>query len=400
LPAELAAARKEGLPLHPDDLRPARPIPPQQNAAPIYAQIHRSLQIAPKSDRLDLPKLARSKSPADRKKAREVLARRSSLLALARKASARPFCDFNRAYEKGPDLLLPEYASMRELGRMLAADSLLKARDGDIEGAFASIKTAWRLSDHAGKDPILIAMLVSIAISAMADRAYQQVLLEHASDPRTIALAAESAHFPPSPSLENAFRGEVVMGRVCAEMTRNSPNAFASAARVVTRKGESIRADMSDAWEVRLIEYWRNGFRILRNTPNKHIEQAVALKSLGDEVEKLDGKPTYELAAILMPVFSQAAVKLAMADEQTRLRRTTLEIARFRSKTGRWPASLGELARPPQPDIFTGKPPIYRRTDKGFLLYSVGEDRRDDGGRTTKDEKTGALDLTVKFPRD
>ena len=32
-------------------------------------------------------------------------------------------------------------------------------------------------------------------------------------------------------------------------------------------------------------------------------------------------------------------------------------------------------------DIYTGKPMIYRRKeDGGFLLYSVGPDRRDDGG--------------------
>ena len=149
-----------------------------------------------------------------------------------------------------------------------------------------------------------------------------------------------------------------------------------------------------------MIEYWRCCFRILREIPNDAIAQSDSLQLLGEDVISRDGQPTYELAVVLMPVFSQAALKVANTDEQTRLRRTTLAIARFRLSSGHWPASLSELSKTPEPDIFTGKPPIYRRTENGFLLYSVGEDRKDNGGLVTKDKKTGAFDLTVKFPRD
>jgi hypothetical protein len=34
-----------------------------------------------------------------------------------------------------------------------------------------------------------------------------------------------------------------------------------------------------------------------------------------------------------------------------------------------------------QTDYFSGKNFVYRRNGEGFILYSVGANRRDDGGR-------------------
>src|SRR5437588_1996068 len=49
LPAELAAAKREGLPLTPADLRPKPPVPDSQNAAPLYRRIDVALRSLPKA---------------------------------------------------------------------------------------------------------------------------------------------------------------------------------------------------------------------------------------------------------------------------------------------------------------------------------------------------------------
>jgi len=38
-------------------------------------------------------------------------------------------------------------------------------------------------------------------------------------------------------------------------------------------------------------------------------------------------------------------------------------------------------------DPFSDKPLVYRRTEDGFILYSVGPNFEDDGGVVGKDEK-------------
>jgi hypothetical protein len=74
-------------------------------------------------------------------------------------------------------------------------------------------------------------------------------------------------------------------------------------------------------------------------------------------------------------------------DAMLRLLMTELVIRLFRNDHGRLPESLDELApqyvSAPPIDPFSGGLQIFRRTDDGYLLYSVGPDGVDDGGRFT-----------------
>jgi hypothetical protein len=64
---------------------------------------------------------------------------------------------------------------------------------------------------------------------------------------------------------------------------------------------------------------------------------------------------------------------------------TALAVERYRLARKEFPEMLVQLvpaymaAVPPDP--FDGAPLRYKRTDRGFVVYSVGEDGRDDGGR-------------------
>ena len=65
---------------------------------------------------------------------------------------------------------------------------------------------------------------------------------------------------------------------------------------------------------------------------------------------------------------------------------TLLAIQRYFREKGSYPDRLdrlveqGYLKQSPK-DLFGQGPLTYRKTDKGFLLYSWGADRKDDGGR-------------------
>ena len=48
-------------------------------------------------------------------------------------------------------------------------------------------------------------------------------------------------------------------------------------------------------------------------------------------------------------------------------------------------------------DIFSGKALIYRITEDGYLLYSVGVNGQDEGGRSFEDVPPGD-DLAVRMP--
>ena len=48
-------------------------------------------------------------------------------------------------------------------------------------------------------------------------------------------------------------------------------------------------------------------------------------------------------------------------------------------------------------DVFSGKALVYRPADKGYLVYSVGANGKDEGGRWTDDDPPGD-DLRVRMP--
>jgi hypothetical protein len=107
------------------------------------------------------------------------------------------------------------------------------------------------------------------------------------------------------------------------------------------------------------------------------------------------------VVGLMFPAY-QKLQNAADRHEQTQLNlRLAFTLAAFRADHGRYPAKLDELVpkyfeRIPD-DVFSGKPLIYRLVGAGYLLYSVGQDGKDDDGRSYDDEPRGD-DIAVRMP--
>ncbi|MDW7995806.1 MAG: hypothetical protein RMI91_14245, partial [Gemmatales bacterium] len=84
-----------------------------------------------------------------------------------------------------------------------------------------------------------------------------------------------------------------------------------------------------------------------------------------------------------------------------RLVQMGMALAAFRDDNGRFPDQLQELVPKYRPrleaDLFSGQPLIYRRTDTGYVLYSVGPNGRDDEARTSRSNPQGD-DIVLRIP--
>ncbi|MBX3400600.1 MAG: hypothetical protein KF873_17835 [Gemmataceae bacterium] len=82
--------------------------------------------------------------------------------------------------------------------------------------------------------------------------------------------------------------------------------------------------------------------------------------------------------------------------------RLAFALAEYRLANGTYPQQLADLA--PKyiaaipADLFNGKPLVYKPAKDGYLLYSVGANGKDDGGKTYGDEPYGCDDLVVRMP--
>src|SRR5262249_25376882 len=76
-------------------------------------------------------------------------------------------------------------------------------------------------------------------------------------------------------------------------------------------------------------------------------------------------------------------------------------LAAYHRTHGRYPARLDELAprylAAVPGDLFSGKALVYRPAEKGYLLYSVGVNGKDEGGRWYDDDPPGD-DPAVRMP--
>lgn len=78
--------------------------------------------------------------------------------------------------------------------------------------------------------------------------------------------------------------------------------------------------------------------------------------------------------------------------------RILLALIAYRDRFGAYPGNLKtlrvKLGWEIPPDPFSGKDFGYRRQGRGFILYSIGDDLKDDGGRVVRTEKR-SVDIPV-----
>ena len=127
---------------------------------------------------------------------------------------------------------------------------------------------------------------------------------------------------------------------------------------------------------------------------------SLACTNVAAQFEEIARRRSYFFSGMLVSSYSSVLVRSAATQARLRLARTVMAIEKFRSVRGRLPEKLGELA--PQflssvpADPFDGAPLHYRRLAKGYVIYSIDADGKDDGGR----EKPQRLKPTDKSSYD
>ena len=403
------AARREGIPLTPEDLRPKPPIPDSQNAGPLLKELTKRYNALPEAEQSAWDKtydtFAKTiDDPVARAAFQESLVRHADLMTLAERITTLPYCDLAYDWSLGPKLEFPELAITRRFGRLLAARAWL-ARDAS--SAWADISRCAKLGNLIGQTPCIIAVLVSVAVHAIADKGYIAMLKRFGPSP----LARETlTDFGQPPPPERYFGGEVVMGLMAMQLLREGKlrrseeeqkaaeayqcgsmslfEYFSSTAQVAMPIATPI-------WEKQMLVFWRQAFPKIREA-----QQTGNYATLGPWLEE-QGKrweedrinlPQNIMVALLFPVYAQATTKTHVYTlTQRRLRESALALSEEKTKTGSFPDSPTLPADPFSPT----KPLCYRKEGKSCVLYSVGQDHTDDGGQETW--KNNKLDIVVRL---
>ncbi len=322
-------------------------------------------------------------------------------------ASRRPHSRFNVLYEtkNPPNILLPHLAVIKREAILFQVRASAEIKLGQPDAAAADIKTAMYISGAVASEPFVISHLVRIAIAQIALEPLWVGLAEHKwSDAQLADYEQYLAQIDLLTACSSTIRGELAMTIVTMDSMRNN----------TLRAGDVLSSDevgvalglLPSGW------FYQNTVNIARLyedyalpplDPGAHriLMDKATLFGQADRELTRGFRPYRMFAMLLFPSMSGFTMKSAVA--QVRLDEAIIAcgLERYRLKNGQFPETL-EALKPAfldklPNDVITGQPLIYRRKDDGgFLLYSIGWNNKDDGGKTVATSKNNVRqDLTA-----
>jgi hypothetical protein len=331
--------------------------------------------------------------------------------------------------------LLPGVQQCRELAQALTARAMLAIAEGRLDDAWRDLLACHRLGRLVARGATMIEALVGIAIDAIASNADVALLERAGTDAKVDAKQIRSwlrdlQRLPPMPSMaEKIDLGERFMGLDCFMLVARGGMGALEALSGGPPKDENPKMKhaldaidwdpalrLANKWYDRMAAAMRIKDRTEREKQLNQIEEdlkkqrkeivdsgAVSkiLLALTMTPQKMGKQIGQIMITLLMPAVRKVQQAHDRSEQIQRNLHVAFALACYRREHGRYPDKLDALApaylkNVPQ-DMFAGAALIYRPTEKGFLLYSIGANERDDEGRGYGDDPP-ADDLNVRVP--
>jgi hypothetical protein len=273
----------------------------------------------------------------------------------------------------------------RRAATLLQWLALLRAQDGDTNGACRALRGLLVTCRAIGDEPTIISQLVRMSLEAIFIQTLERVLAQ--GQPSTDELkrlqellTAEEAE----PLLLYGARGERAgMHNFIGELKhgRTSATAVTGGSGVVTDPVMSVIARRSHGQFLRLMNEYVEAARL----PVE--EQAEPLKAIDHQVR--EAKVHYNvLIGLLMPAILKSGDAYLRTRAQLRCAVVALALERYRHDHGDWPKKLtdleGKYLTSVPLDPYDRQPLRYRPTNDGVMVYSVGPDREDNSGASNR----------------
>jgi hypothetical protein len=401
----LEKLKRSGLPRSGSELNVWYPaVPDAENAAMVMTQAFALLQTFQdsRSNQLasfKLPPRGQPLSDGDRQLLQAYIDMNKPALAKAREAFSLPRSRYPVDTTSGPYTLLPHLSQIKRLAQLTQMDMVLAQSSGATTQATASVISLFKIARTLNEEPLLISQLVRTAILRMAVTSLERRL---GGDGLTGAEAKEIAKAlaggVTTDWLTRALIGERAIAiptfRVSsAEIARvaqaDQPSSELAGSRPLSGRQPAL---------IRLTGFLERDLNFYLQAMETNITlvqqlppRSLALTNINDQLCQTALRKKFFLSTMMLPSLSKVTVRQAETFTYLELAQAALAVERFRSSQARLPASLDELVPRFLPlvpsDPFDGAPVRYRRLPKGYVIYSVDVDGKDDGGREKPERK-------------
>lgn len=310
---------------------------------------------------------------------------------------ARPQVRFPLHYNELFNCLLPHLSLLRNVSRFEQYKAAAFLAEHNPDGAFSRILLSLRCGEVVGMDPLIISALVQLATDSESISAiYEGIITHQWGEGHLQRFEVELGLRDPFVSMGNAVKLERGFANECYQLWRGG-NGLA-------QLGEFSGVEKV-GWAPKAVLY-QNQLRQNRYYDGLDIER-VRSQGLGAVEEdsrfaqlRTGFFPYHALAVMLAPAIESALKKVVKGQASLDLAIVACKLERYRLAKGRYPEKLADLV----PDFAKAIPrdaasmgELHYRREGGdrFVLYSVGSDLKDDGGKLEKGEK---WDWVWKWP--
>jgi hypothetical protein len=384
LERQLAALREAGEPLTLADLA-RKPIPSEKNAATYLRKAEADAhEIADKPEYDAFWRYHEFPMPPEvRRLVRERLNAYPRLILLLEQAADCPDydaqLDCTAGYGRYIAALLTIAQEFRNSSRMLHARAMLLVAEGDRDGAVRTSISLLRLARHFRRNPTVVAWLVAMTVQDFAiESANAALQTGTVSKEVRQALDAELAIEDRVGGYIWAIKCERVAG---LELFGDIPS----------RRFWLLSRALYNRWESQCLDEWRASLNMSRDQrPYRDSIQLLhqVQAKMSPTERTLAEKYSSGLVGPSNDAFHTCVVYVRVKSRCLRV----LNALQTRLTTGATELpKLTELGLPAEAitDPFTGEPLHVKRTTHGLLVYSVGLDYQDDGGKLDGGDDVG-----------
>ena len=410
----------DGLPQTPAELDAWYVEPPAgQNAATFNLRGIKALQIKGADQIADLPVLGKLPAPPPDTPLPSPV--KSALAAFTQhNREALKFFAQGAQYEqsrypidltKGPDTLLPHLIGIKHGMQLAEMAAILDAENNDEKQAADDVLIILSLARSLKAEPVLISQLVRTAGIPLAVAALEQVVNRTTLPPESLSGLSKAFQ-----NMEDYdARGEGFSRSMTGELAMHLA-LLNNPAKLVRDLSTAGATDLSDQQCRRLVEHLKQAASLKEEHDylDTTFQQLLSarkeafpgrLKVVADLIRQRVTEATDRgllLNVWLSDGLDKHVNREARCLANFRLAMTAVALEQFRAAhNNRYPAGLSELApsylNAVLTDPFDGQPLRYRKQDAGYVLYSIGPDLKDDGGKPMNG-KGGDIVFTVVTP--
>jgi hypothetical protein len=300
----------------------------------------------------------------------------------------------------------------RVIAKLLEGDSQVRCQSSDFDGALASCRGIFHGGRAATSEPLLTSYLLRFACNSVGAKALERICAQ--GEPSNEALAALQRVLVVEEEeslLLNFARGERALAEIDLEKLGHydspSPSRFLGTllrpfAKVVDRLYARWQFHVSDRDRIEYFTFLTDVVELAKQRPIE--EQERGFYEMMKRIEKEGAaNPSAFPRGLGMMLPGLAAFASSSMRHRALMRSALVLVAaeRYRRAKGQWPASLEALTpeyleRLPQ-DPYDGQTIRLKRVADGLIVYSVGSDLVDDGGKLAWPPQRSGADIGLKL---